>query len=188
MYPFLTLWYKPVPQLVIAKARKSVFGNYVFNPNTRTHTISVNGDLNPFHFLVTLLHELAHFRVYLQCKGRAYMHGKEWKTCFRTLLEPFLQASIFPDGLADLLSRPADRLRASTCTDGALFRLLHAYDPPRCRETFSLLADLAIGTKFQLSDGKRFLLLNKKRTRYTVKAIPSERLYLFHASQSVIRL
>ena len=64
--------------LVITNPRSTKFGDY--RPPQRGsnyHRISVNGDLNPFQFLVTLLHEIAHLiawerhknRLLLQCRG-----------------------------------------------------------------------------------------------------------------------
>ncbi|HZH96128.1 MAG TPA: hypothetical protein VEY06_09600, partial [Flavisolibacter sp.] len=46
--------------LTVARERKSILGDYRHRHGTRTHRISVNGNLNPYAFLVTLLHELAH--------------------------------------------------------------------------------------------------------------------------------
>jgi len=46
--------------LTVTKARKSVLGDYRHAFQGANHKISVNGNLNKYEFLITLLHELAH--------------------------------------------------------------------------------------------------------------------------------
>ena len=45
--------------LTIARERKSILGDYRHRTHQQNHRISVNGNLNPYAFLVTLLHEIA---------------------------------------------------------------------------------------------------------------------------------
>ena len=48
-------------------------------------------NLNPYRFLMTLVHEVAHL-VAFQKYGRAIKpHGKEWKFTFQTLMLPFIR-------------------------------------------------------------------------------------------------
>ena len=51
--------------LTITKERRSVLGDYRFAVHGKNHRISVNGNLNSFAFLITLLHELAHGSWYM---------------------------------------------------------------------------------------------------------------------------
>ena len=46
--------------LTVAAERKSILGDYRHRTHFSNHRISVNGNLNKFSFLITLLHELAH--------------------------------------------------------------------------------------------------------------------------------
>ena len=46
--------------LTVAKERKSILGDYRHRTHGKNHRISVNGNLNKYAFLITLLHELAH--------------------------------------------------------------------------------------------------------------------------------
>ena len=46
--------------LTVTRERKTILGDYRHQTHHANHRISVNGNLNPFSFLVTLLHELAH--------------------------------------------------------------------------------------------------------------------------------
>ncbi len=45
--------------LTVARERKSILGDYRHRTNAKNHRISVNGNLNSYSFLITLLHELA---------------------------------------------------------------------------------------------------------------------------------
>src|SRR5574337_89035 len=49
-------------KLKIKKARLSRFGDYMPPMNGKNHVITVNNDLNPYAFLLTLVHEIAHLR------------------------------------------------------------------------------------------------------------------------------
>ncbi len=63
--------------LTVSKARKSVLGDYRHAALGANHKISVNGNLNQYEFLITLLHELAHLLCFEQYKNRVEAHGKE---------------------------------------------------------------------------------------------------------------
>ena len=52
--------------LTISKERKSIFGDYRHRTHHANHRISINGNLNQFSFLITLLHELAHLLTFEQ--------------------------------------------------------------------------------------------------------------------------
>ena len=56
--------------LTISKKRKSVLGDYRHAGWGGNHRISVNGNLNKYEFLITLLHELAHLLTYEQYRNR----------------------------------------------------------------------------------------------------------------------
>src|SRR6185436_1095843 len=67
--------------LTLTHERKSVLGDYR-QPCSETpyHRISLNVNLNPYSFLITLLHEIAHLFTYVHFKDDAPPHGREWKT------------------------------------------------------------------------------------------------------------
>jgi hypothetical protein len=69
-----------------------VWAILLLNPSRRER-ITVNVNLNPYNFLVTYLHEVAHLEVYRQYKRRQPPHGKAWKTHFRLLLIPVMSES-----------------------------------------------------------------------------------------------
>ena len=91
--------YEPVMQylhqyqvhLTVAKERKSILGDYRHRTHGKTHRISVNGNLNVYSFLITLLHELAHLITFEQFGNKVQSHGKEWKYIFGQLLDQFIK-------------------------------------------------------------------------------------------------
>ena len=63
--------------LTITRERKSVLGDYRHATHSNNHRISVNGNLNKYAFLITLLHELAHLLTFEKFGNRIPPHGKE---------------------------------------------------------------------------------------------------------------
>ena len=47
--------------IIVTKQRLTKHGDFRFHPNKKP-IITVNNSLNPYRFLITLLHELAHFK------------------------------------------------------------------------------------------------------------------------------
>ena len=76
--------------LTVAKERKSILGDYRHRTSHTNHRISVNGNLNKYSFLITLLHELAHLVTFEQHGNRVLAHGREWKTIYGVFLHQFL--------------------------------------------------------------------------------------------------
>ena len=68
--------------LKIVNQRQTKHGDFRKLPNGRFQ-ITVNNNLNPYQFLLTLVHEIAH-HVTHQKFGIVQAHGKEWKTVFNT--------------------------------------------------------------------------------------------------------
>src|ERR1700676_1773219 len=87
--------------LTITRGRKSVLGDYRHSTGRQNHRISVNGNLNKFAFLITLIHELAHLVTFMQFGNQVASHGKEWKLIYRKMLEDFIALQLFP---ADILA------------------------------------------------------------------------------------
>ena len=83
--------------LKIVSERQTKHGDFRRLPNGHMQ-ITVNNNLNPYQFLLTLIHEIAHHVTY-QKFGRVQPHGKEWKTVFQHLMLPFLQPEIYPKNI-----------------------------------------------------------------------------------------
>lgn len=122
--PVLSYLQRHGVHLTITQARRSVLGDYRHRYQHQPHRISVNGNLNPYAFLITLLHELAHLLTYEQFGNRVSAHGKEWKSCFGDLLKQFLEARFFPEALEKELIRSIRNPAASSCAESGLIRVL----------------------------------------------------------------
>ena len=114
--------------LTITRERKSVLGDYRNSFADKNHRISVNGNLNKYAFLITLLHELAHLFTYERFGHRVQAHGAEWKNEFSKVLAQFLLKKIFPPDIDKALMRTLQNPAASSCADVSLLRVLHKYD------------------------------------------------------------
>ena len=159
----------------IKKKRKTKHGDFRRMANGNS-LITLNITTNPYRFLITLLHELAHFKVSQSFFYRIRPHGKEWKNAYREILLPFLNPKIFPEPLCSLLAVHMLNPKASTDRDFHLVMALKKYDPPSVSVPIFKLMD---GTKFSLENGRNFLKIKKLRTRYECKELKNGRIYLF---------
>jgi SprT protein len=162
--------------LTITRDRKSVLGDYRHATDFQAHRISVNGTLNKYSFLITLVHELAHLVTFLKCKNRVDPHGKEWKSVYASLLKDFLKTAIFPPDLIVALNKSMHDLPASSCSDDNLMRSLKKYD---AEDGMILVEQIAEGRFFETGKGKVFKKGKKLRKRYQCLEIATGRLYLF---------
>lgn len=172
--------------LTIAKKRNTLLGDYRHSVDTKHHHISVNGNLNKYAFLITLLHELAHLVTYEKHGNRVQAHGKEWKAIYGNILASFVDKKIFP---ADIEKELLDTLRnpgASTCSEENLQRVLYNYDTRKTGQV--LLEQLPDGAFFKIKDGRIFKRGKKRTKRYTCEEIPSGKQYLFSAIYEVLPL
>jgi hypothetical protein len=81
-------------EIVIVRSRKSKTGD--FRPNrSGAQVITLNNDLSPEQFLITLIHELAHYVDYKR-RGRLNQpHGEKWKMIFKELMKPLQTTTVF---------------------------------------------------------------------------------------------
>ena len=82
--------------LTVTRERKSVLGDYRNSHSNKNHRISVNGNLNKYSFLITLLHELGHLLAFEKYGNRIPPHGAQWKNEFGKILARFITKKIFP--------------------------------------------------------------------------------------------
>ena len=164
-------------QLTITRHRQSILGDYRHAHQGKNHRITVNGNLNKYAFLITLLHELAHLFTYERYGHRVMAHGKEWKDLFGKILSEFLLKNIFPDDIAKSLLLSLKNPAASSCADEKLLRVLRNYDP--AREGFFLIEELEPGTLFCIKGNRVFKKGEKNRKRYRCQEIATRKWYLF---------
>src|SRR6476660_7535466 len=99
----------------ITKEMMTVLGDYRNKHLLSNHRISVNGNLNKYSFLVTLLHELAHLLTYEKHGNKVASHGREWKAIFGQLLARFIEHKVFPDDIRHALMQSLHNPAASSC-------------------------------------------------------------------------
>ncbi len=116
-------------RLVITPPRRTRLGCFSVRPPQQP-VIRINGNLNPYNFLITYLHEIAHCAVYKSCKRSVLPHGKEWKQTFRELLLPILNPEVLPRDILGCLTDYARDPKASTGADRNLYEVLKKYDAP----------------------------------------------------------
>jgi SprT protein len=162
--------------LTIARERKSVLGDYRHRTNLDNHRISVNGNLNTWSFLITLLHELAHLLAFEHFGNDILAHGKEWKKVYGGLLDQFLQKNIFPPDIQAELLRSLQNPAASSCAEEDLLRVLRKYDK---QSHHRLVEELALNALFRTSDGRVFKKGEKLRKRFKCAEVKTGRVYLF---------
>ena len=162
--------------LTITRERKTVLGDYRHATLLDAHRISVNGTLNKYSFLITLIHELAHLVTFMQYGNRVQSHGKEWKKCFAMLLRDFLDNKIFPAPIEQALGQSIHDLPASSCADDSLMRVLKQYD--KRDNGLVMVEELPEGRLFD-AEGRIFLKGKKLRKRYQCTEVKTGKIYLF---------
>ena len=163
--------------LTITRSRSSVLGDYRNAHSGKAHRISVNGNLNPYAFLVTLLHELAHLITFIRFGHRVEAHGREWKQQFSELLKHFIGASFFPKDIKSQLEQSLTNPAASSCADINLMRVLRKYDP--VKEGHCLVEELSIGAKFEIKGNRIFECGERVRKRIKATEVSTGKIYLF---------
>lgn len=163
--------------LTVARERKTILGDYRHRTHANTHRISVNGNLNPYSFLITLLHELAHLLTFERFGNKVQSHGKEWKYIFGQLLDQFIKHQVFPGDIRHALLQSLENPAASSCTDDTLLRVLKGYDQKKGNLVF--VENMPEGQLFKTSDGKIFKRGEKMRKRFKCVEVATKKMYLF---------
>ena len=176
-----SLWKQSPFELKVTKSRQTKVGDFT-SKHTKNHPrITLNNDLNPYLFLVTYVHEVAHLRVYLQYGTRVDPHGEQWKSTFTDLMVPLLWESVFPDEILHELRRHMINPKASSFADTVLTQAFRRFD----RNTSQMeLSEVPEGSIFRLQ-GKYFKKGKLRRTRVLCRELQSKRDYLVPADALV---
>ncbi|MEN8798367.1 MAG: SprT-like domain-containing protein [Flavobacteriaceae bacterium] len=149
------------------------------------HLITLNATKNPYRFLMTCIHEIAHLMAFSKYGRRIKPHGKEWKTTFQHLMLPFLKPDIFPAELLPLLAHHLKNPKASSTTDSRLALAFRGYDPPSDAVP---VMEIPQGGVFKMYNGRRFKRGDKRVKRIECVEISTGRLYLFQPNAEVERI
>ena len=175
--PLIELLCKYPVHIRISKARRTKLGDYRPAQKGRPHQISINHDLNQYSFLITLVHEMAHLVAFEKYGRYIKPHGIEWKTTYRSLMEPFMELAVFPEELKLELMKFLKNAKASTFSSTNLGRLIKQYD----EDSFAgiTVEELPANTCFRTENGKEFRLIEKRRRRYKCLNLSNNKYYLF---------
>jgi SprT protein len=165
----------------IKRERKTRHGDYRRLPNG-THQITINSNLNIYRFLITLIHEIAHFEAYKTYGKMIKPHGLEWKSVFQHLMLPFIRPEVFPNDVLPLLAMHFKNPKASSDSDPVLALKLKQYDAPNGK---TFIFEVPEGATFRLYNGKMFRKGPKRRTRFECTELSSGRLYVFNPNAEV---
>ncbi|HEY9167952.1 MAG TPA: SprT-like domain-containing protein [Lutibacter sp.] len=166
-------------QIIIVNNRLTKHGDFKRKRNG-DFQITLNNTLNRYQFLLTLVHELAHWVTFKKHK-RVKPHGKEWKQNFQLLMLPFLQPTIFPSQLLPHLANYLKNPKASTGADVNLTRELNEYNEKSGK---SFIFELETGSFFSYNN-KAFKKGVKRRTRFECVEMASKKVYLFNPNAEV---
>ncbi len=163
-------------KLKITRTRSTKLGDFRNSTDGGLNTITVNHDLNPYAFLVTLIHELAHHTTWLQYGRKVQPHGTEWKMAFKALMQPFFEANVFPQALSLVLKKYLENAAASSCTDPNLYIALRQYDSAEKTANVLFLKDIRISEVFEFR-GSHYTKLEVKRTRASIVSLKDGKKY-----------
>tara|TARA_R110002050_G_scaffold300769_1_gene472427 strand:- start:58228 stop:58836 length:609 start_codon:yes stop_codon:yes gene_type:complete len=165
----------------IKNERKTRHGDYMRLPNNK-HQITINSNLNEYRFLITLIHEVAHFEAYKTYGKFIKPHGIEWKRTFQHLMLPFLNPEIFPNHLLPLLAKHFKNPKASSDTDISLAFALKQFDEPNNK---TYIFEVPLGYTFKLYNGKVFKRGEKRTKRFECTELKTGKVYLFNPNAEV---
>ncbi|MFT3746769.1 MAG: SprT-like domain-containing protein [Agriterribacter sp.] len=163
--------------LTITRERKTVLGDYRFAINGKNHRISVNGNLNKYAFLITLLHELAHLVAFIRYGNRIASHGKEWKATYGEILNRFVSLKIFPADVEQEIRVSMKNPAAGSCAEDGLLRVLRNHD--HIKKGDKLVEEIEPGGLFRTEDGRIFKRGDQLRKRIRCLEIKTGRMFLF---------
>lgn len=173
-----SLWENCPFRLLLTRSRQSKVGDFTSNKVPSRTRITLNRDLNPYLFLITYIHEVAHLHVFVRFGNKVEPHGEEWKSFFRNLMQPVLRADIFPADILSLLSRHMENPKASSFADAELTKVIRSYDANA--HQYTALSDIPEGSIFRFQ-GRFFKKGKLKRTRVLCSEVKTRRNYLVPA-------
>lgn len=165
----------------VVRPRRSKLGDH--RPPRRgqpVHRITVNSDLNPYAFVTTLLHEVAHATTWERHRGRRRLrpHGAEWQEEFSGVLKPIIGRGLLPPVVESALVRSLAAPAAATCSDRGLVLALARFDNvPKGHVRVEQLKDRAV---FRAPNGVVFRAGRPLRTRRQCFELRTGREYRVH--------
>jgi SprT protein len=157
------LWKEYQFKFKVTRPRQSKLGDYCYRRD-RGHQITVNANLNPYSFLVTYIHEVAHLQTFKQYGNKPEPHGKEWKRYFRETFQPLLKSDFLPIELIIPLTEYLKNPAATTQGAKPLMNALRLFDTNIDLDSI-VLTSIEAGENFELN-GRIFTKGELRRTRF----------------------
>ncbi|WPP49409.1 SprT-like domain-containing protein [Catalinimonas niigatensis] len=170
----LELWLQYPFSLHITPKRLSKLGDYRYHSGKKTHVITLNATLNPYSFLITYLHEIAHLLAFQKHGFRIAPHGKQWKNSFQELMQPMLNEKVFPKEILLPLTKYMLNPKAASGSDHKLSLALQKYDQ---QDGSMPLAKVQLEQAFQFRN-MTFVKEAVRRTRALCRDLKSGKRYL----------
>lgn len=161
--------------LTITRKRTTKMGDYRPPQKYPYHRISVNGDLHPDSFLVTLVHELAHLVIWEKYQRKVLPHGIQWKNQFRQMLAGFTGKEIFSPEIENVVSEFAVGRSSYRMFNLVFEKKIHEIHPG---DHVSLLGEIPVNSTFSLQNGRTFIKKEKLRTRFRCMEVKTGRYFL----------
>lgn len=177
------LWEELPFNLNITRERSTKLGDFKYRRDRKVQAISINHNLNPYQFLITYIHEVAHYRAFTDFGLNIKPHGIEWKQTFQKLFKPVLNLEVFPKDILVALTIHMKNPKASTGADLFLSKVVKLYNKPGESDR-QILADLKLGESFTLR-GRQFLKQEVRRTRVVCTELATNKKYLISAHAEV---
>jgi len=181
------LWEESPFYFFVKPPRNTKLGDFRYRKDRSIQTITLNSDLNPYQFLLTYIHEVAHLRAFDRFGTTHAPHGSEWKTLFKQLLEPLLVEPVFPRDLLVPLKLHMRNPSASSARDLFLMKEMSKYDSQLPEQAGFFLADIAPQSIFELA-GRKFRKGETRRTRILCEELATGKKYLVSRLAKVIRV
>jgi SprT protein len=168
------LWKESPFSFKVTADRKTKSGDFRIDSLRRMPVITVNAGLNKYQFLITYIHEVAHWRVYAQHGGMVEPHGIIWKNEFKKLMLPMLIPEVFPNELLRALKLHMRNPKAASSSDPRLLQAVSKYDG---KASGIYLYEVNPGEHF-IFRGRKYKKEMVRRTRSLCLDVHSKRKYL----------
>jgi SprT protein len=160
--------------VTITRQRRTRHGDFRWNATGSKVKITVNRNLGKPEFLITLLHEIAHYFTWKQYGNKARPHGTPWKDNFAGLLQQAVEKELFHSPVKEVVQETMIHKRRLGGTADRELSLITERESGIVRTHVN---DLLPGAVFSLENGLRLRIIKKLRTRFFCQQVGSKRLF-----------